>query len=204
MNRRQKDQLQTKELERHFYLQSTGKEISLCSSLHPDLSKGQPYILDRAGVKSMGFGVRTVLESLVWDALTLWPQTISLNPHFLINSTNSYGDYKSESQIYWSFHWHIHICGAYSDVWSPVCVCDSFNSVQSLSCIQILDCQVPLSMEFPRQEDWSGLHFLLQGVLPTQGWNLGLLHCRQILYRLSHQGRPWSSVLLYKQVPQRQ
>ena len=33
-------------------------------------------------------------------------------------------------------------------------------------------------------------HFLLQGIFPTQGLDLGLLHCRQILYRLSHQGSP--------------
>ena len=33
-----------------------------------------------------------------------------------------------------------------------------------------------------------GHHFLLQGILPTQGSNPGLLHCRQTLYRLSHQG----------------
>ena len=31
-------------------------------------------------------------------------------------------------------------------------------------------------------------HFLLQGIVPTQGLNLGLLHCRQILYHLIHQG----------------
>ena len=31
-------------------------------------------------------------------------------------------------------------------------------------------------------------HFLLQGIFPTQELNLGLLHCRQTLYRLSHQG----------------
>jgi len=29
---------------------------------------------------------------------------------------------------------------------------------------------------------------LLQGIFPTQGSNPGLLHCRQILYQLSHQG----------------
>ena len=29
---------------------------------------------------------------------------------------------------------------------------------------------------------------LLQGIFPTQGSNSGLLHCRQILYYLSHQG----------------
>ena len=29
---------------------------------------------------------------------------------------------------------------------------------------------------------------LLQGIFLTQGSNLGLLHCRQILYQLSYQG----------------
>ena len=31
---------------------------------------------------------------------------------------------------------------------------------------------------------------LLQGLFPTQVWNLGLPHCRQILYHLSHQQSP--------------
>ena len=35
-----------------------------------------------------------------------------------------------------------------------------------------------------------GRHFLLQGIFLTQGSNLGLLHCRQILYCLSSQGNP--------------
>ena len=33
-----------------------------------------------------------------------------------------------------------------------------------------------------------GCHFLLQEIFRTQGLNLGLLHWRQTLYRLSHQG----------------
>ena len=36
-----------------------------------------------------------------------------------------------------------------------------------------------------------GSHFLLQGIFPIQGLNPGLLHCRQILYHLSHQGSPF-------------
>ena len=36
----------------------------------------------------------------------------------------------------------------------------------------------------------AGSRALLQGIFPTQGSNLGPLHCRQILYCLSHQG-PW-------------
>ena len=35
-----------------------------------------------------------------------------------------------------------------------------------------------------------GCHSLLQGIFPTQGSNLGLPHCRQILYHLSHQESP--------------
>ena len=35
-----------------------------------------------------------------------------------------------------------------------------------------------------------GSHSLLQGIFLTQGSNLSLLHCRQILYHLSHEGSP--------------
>ena len=43
-----------------------------------------------------------------------------------------------------------------------------------------------------------GCHFLLQGIFPTQGWNPGLLHCRQILYQLSHNGALiWGYCLLF-------
>ena len=39
-----------------------------------------------------------------------------------------------------------------------------------------------------------GYHSLLQRIFPTQGSNLGLLHCRQILYRLSHY-YTWAEVM---------
>ena len=45
------------------------------------------------------------------------------------------------------------------------------------------------SMEFSRPEYWSGLS-LLQGNIPDPGIEPGLLHCRQILYQQSYQGRP--------------
>ena len=46
-----------------------------------------------------------------------------------------------------------------------------------------------------------GSRSLLQGIFLTQGSNLGLLHCRQILYRLSHQGnlRGGSQIINNKQ-----
>ena len=43
-------------------------------------------------------------------------------------------------------------------------------------------------MDSPGNSRGVDCHFLLQGILPTQGSNPGLPHCRQTLYRLSHQG----------------
>ena len=43
-----------------------------------------------------------------------------------------------------------------------------------------------------------GFHALLQGIFPTQGWNLSLLcflHCRQILYQWATSQAPWTTVL---------
>ena len=67
------------------------------------------------------------------------------------------------------------------------------SKVLSASCSVLSDswqphwtvaCQVPLSVEFPRQEYWSGLPFPPPGDPPNPG--ISLLHCRQILYHLSH------------------
>ena len=40
----------------------------------------------------------------------------------------------------------------------------------------------------PGQTTEVGSLFLLQGIFPTQELNPGLLHCRRILYQLSHKG----------------
>ena len=50
--------------------------------------------------------------------------------------------------------------------------------------------QAPVSVKFSRQEYWSGLPCPFQGIFPAQGLNSGLLHYRQILYLVSHQGSP--------------
>ena len=65
------------------------------------------------------------------------------------------------------------------------------------SCVQLCDCRVTVSglqptrllhpWDFPGKSTGVDCHFLLQRTFPTQGSNPGLLHCRQMLYRLSHQ-----------------
>ena len=42
----------------------------------------------------------------------------------------------------------------------------------------------------PDKNTGVGCHALLQGIFPTQGFNPGLPHCKQILYHLSHQESP--------------
>ena len=56
-----------------------------------------------------------------------------------------------------------------------------------------MDCSLPGSSvhgDSPAKNTRVGCHALLQGIFPIQGLNPGLLHCRQILYHLSHQGSP--------------
>ena len=54
-----------------------------------------------------------------------------------------------------------------------------------------MDCSLPGSTVhgiFPGKNTGMGCHFLLQEIFSTQGLKPGLPHCRQTLYRLSHQG----------------
>jgi len=50
----------------------------------------------------------------------------------------------------------------------------------------------------PGQNTGVGSPSLLQGIFPTQGLNPGLLHCRRILYQLSHKGSPYINKAVIK------
>ena len=66
--------------------------------------------------------------------------------------------------------------------------------VWSLSRVRLLQCQGLQPARFlcpwdsPGKNTGVGCHVLLQGIFLTQELNPGLLHCRQILYRLSYKG----------------
>ena len=68
------------------------------------------------------------------------------------------------------------------------------RSVMSTLC-DPMDCSPPGSSvhrDSPGKNTGVGCHALLQRIIPPQGSNPGLLHCRRILYHLSHQGSPYS------------
>ena len=71
--------------------------------------------------------------------------------------------------------------------WSDV---KSLSRVRLFATLWTVAYQAPLSMGFSRQGYCSGLPFPSPGIFPTQGSNLGLPHCRQTLYCLSHEGSP--------------
>ena len=62
------------------------------------------------------------------------------------------------------------------------------KSCRTLETPWIVACQAPLSVEFSRQEYWSGLSFPLPGDLPNQGSNPSLLHWQADSLPLSHLG----------------
>ena len=80
------------------------------------------------------------------------------------------------------------------------CLCSVAQSRPTLC--EPMDCSLPGSSvhgDSPSKNTGVGCHALLQRIFPTQGSNSGLLHCRQILYWLSHQGSAWTkpnSILL--------
>ena len=82
-------------------------------------------------------------------------------------------------------------------IWICVCVLSCSLVSDSLGPPWTVACQAHLCMGFSRQEYWSGLPFPSPGDLPAQWSNLGLLHCRQILYHLSHQRGPSTSGFLH-------
>ena len=72
------------------------------------------------------------------------------------------------------------------------------SGVRFFSTSWTVACQAPhgefLPWHSPGKNTGVGCHFLIQEIFPTQGLNLVFLHCRQILYLLSHQGSPQNCV----------
>ena len=81
-------------------------------------------------------------------------------------------------------------------IYMCVCVCVCVCVLAAQLCLTLfnpMDCSPSgssLHGDSPGKNAGVGCHALLQGIFLTQGSNPGLLHCRQTIYRLSHQGSP--------------
>ena len=82
-----------------------------------------------------------------------------------------------------------------------VCVCVCVYLVAQLYltlCNGLQPARLLCPWNFPGKNTGVVSHSLLQGIFPTHGSNPGLLHCRWILYYLSHQGNPVETIMLAK------
>ena len=78
-----------------------------------------------------------------------------------------------------------------TSMWKKVKVCSLFSQVWLFATPWTVAWTKLLHPRgFQGESTGVGCHFLLQGIFPTQGSNPGLLHCRQTLCFLSHQGSP--------------
>ena len=67
------------------------------------------------------------------------------------------------------------IPGRVTKIPQALCMPSRFRGVRLFATPWTVASQAPLSIGLSRQEYWSGLHFLLQGIFPTQGSNPSLL-----------------------------
>ena len=72
--------------------------------------------------------------------------------------------------------------------WSLIPLHEWVKATQSCLTLRLRGLYSPWNS--PGQNTGVGSLSLLQGIFLTQGLNPGFLNCRQILYQLSHQGRP--------------
>ena len=83
-----------------------------------------------------------------------------------------------------------------SNVTFCVCVCVSHSvMLNSLRPYGLQPTRLFCPWNFAGKNTGVGCYSILQGFFPSQGFNLGLLHCRQTLYYLSHQW--WSLLCVY-------
>ena len=76
-----------------------------------------------------------------------------------------------------------------------MCVCVCACTKSCLTLCDPIDCSLPGSMEFSRQEYWSEVPFLLQGIFLTRGLNpsfLCFLHWQADSLPLPYLGSPWT------------
>ena len=138
-----------------------GSTVIQTHTFHPRTSLAAPVLQVRFRSKASHLGTLMLDLKDPWEGISEWKQ-----------SGGVYGKVKMGT---WG--------------WTPLClaaqscpiICKPMNHHPPDSSVQ---------GDSPGKNTGVGCHALLQGIFPTQGSNPSLLHCRQILYQLSHQGSP--------------
>ena len=81
---------------------------------------------------------------------------------------------------------------SFSNAWKWKVKVKSLSRVQLLATRGLQPTRLLCPWDSPGNNTGLNCHFLLQGIFLNQVSSPGLLHCRQILYHLSHQGSLWT------------
>ena len=96
-------------------------------------------------------------------------------------------------QILYQLSYEEKLMHAYTRIY--ICKLSRFSHLWLFVTLWTVACQT-LSVEFPRQEHWSGLPCPPPGIFPTQGSNPRLPHCRADSLPLSHPESPYVYIFI--------
>ena len=142
-------------------------------------------------------GVGSVEQSLfsgthTWDVTPLQPSPLSTSERILAA--------KSKTGVLPRYSLAKGSCLKEKGIWVLPRLCESVSHSfvsNSLQAHGLYSTRLLCPWASPGKNIGVGFHSLLQGIFSTQGLNPGLLHCRQTLYSLSHQGSPMKTDTLY-------
>ena len=104
-----------------------------------------------------------------------FPSTLFFNPFIISSSSSRYLEREQNANVF-----------IFPSLTKVSVSCSVMPNSLRLHGLQPLGSSVHEILQ-SRILEWVAI-FLLQGIFPTQGSNLGLLHCRQMLYQLSYKG----------------
>ena len=142
----------------------------------------------------VGYIYQNLLHFLSFISNLWWLLHIALRVHFNL-SQNFYPSYQlAEAKFHICCVWVIAllclIISPYYLLLHTVCTCMFICAVvsDSLQHYGLYPTRLLCPCDFPNKNTGVGCHSLLQRIFLIQELNLNLLHCRWILYHLSHQG----------------
>jgi len=126
------------------------------------------------------------------EAYSPWCYKESDTTEWLSTHTHTHTHTMKYIYVYVCVYIYICVCiYIYIYVCVCVCVCVCLVTQLCLTPYNTMDCRLLCPWESPGKNTRVGCHALLQGILPTQGLNPGVPHCRWYTHTHTHYLLSW-------------